>query len=129
VAQGVLTGKYVPGAALPEGSRATDDKGGAQMISRFMNDSRAWPGPALKPIADALGLSMAQLAVAWVLQNENLACAIIGASRPEQVAENVAASGVVISPEALARIDEALGDVVVRDPAMTKANSPKVRPT
>ena len=72
---------------------------------------------------------VAVLAVAWVLQNENLACAIIGASRPEQVAENVAASGVVIPTEAMAKIDEALGDVVVRDPAMTKANSPKVRPT
>ncbi len=128
VAQGVLTGKYVPGAALPEGSRATDDKGGAQMISRFMNSQVLGRVQLLKPIANALGLSMAQLAVAWVLQNENLACAIIGASRPEQVAENVAASGVVISPEAMARIDEALGDVVVRDPGMTKANSPKVRP-
>jgi aryl-alcohol dehydrogenase-like predicted oxidoreductase len=63
-----------------------------------------------------------------VLQNENLACAIIGASRPEQVAENVAASGVVIPAEAMAKIDEALGDVVVRDPAMTKANSPQTRP-
>jgi aryl-alcohol dehydrogenase-like predicted oxidoreductase len=128
VAQGVLTGKYVPGAALPEGSRATDDKGGAQMISRFMNDNVLGRVQNLKPIADELGLSMAQLAVAWVLQNENLGCAIIGASRPEQVKENVAASGVVIPAEAMARIDEALGDVVVRDPAMTKANSPKTRP-
>src|SRR5487761_2485733 len=128
VAQGVLTGKYVPGAALPEGSRATDDKGGAQMISRFMNDDVLGRVQLLRPVADELNLSMAQLAVAWVLQNENLACAIIGASRPEQVAENVAASGVVIPAEALAAIDEALGDVVVRDPAMTKANSPKVRP-
>jgi aryl-alcohol dehydrogenase-like predicted oxidoreductase len=63
-----------------------------------------------------------------VLQNENLACAIIGASRPEQVAENVAASGVEIPAEVMAKIDEALGDVVVRDPAMTTANSPKTRP-
>jgi aryl-alcohol dehydrogenase-like predicted oxidoreductase len=128
VAQGVLTGKYVPGAALPEGSRATDDKGGAQMISRFMNDNVLGRVQNLKPVADELNLSMAQLAVAWVLQNENLACAIIGASRPEQVAENVAASGVVIPAEAMAKIDEALGDVVVRDPAMTKANSPQTRP-
>ena len=128
VAQGVLTGKYVPGAALPEGSRATDDKGGAQMISRFMNDNVLGRVQNLKPIADELGLSMAQLAVAWVLQNQNLGCAIIGASRPEQVKENVAASGVVISAEAMAKIDEALGDVVVRDPGMTKANSPQTRP-
>jgi len=128
VAQGVLTGKYVPGAVLPEGSRATDDKGGAQMISRFMNDNVLGRVQNLKPIADELGLSMAQLAVAWVLQNENLGCAIIGASRPEQVKENVAASGVVIPAEAMATIDEALGDVVVRDPGMTKANSPQTRP-
>ncbi len=128
VAQGVLTGKYVPGAVLPEGSRATDDKGGAQMISRFMNDNVLGRVQNLKPIADELGLSMAQLAVAWVLQNQNLGCAIIGASRPEQVKENVAASGVVISAEAMAKIDEALGDVVVRDPGMTKANSPQTRP-
>src|SRR5664280_3037701 len=128
VAQGVLTGKYVPGAALPEGSRATDDKGGAQMISRFMNDNVLGRVQNLKPIADELGLSLSQLAVAWVLQNQNLGCAIIGASRPEQVKENVAASGVVIPAEAMATIDEALGDVVVRDPGMTKANSPQTRP-
>ncbi|HEY8664139.1 MAG TPA: aldo/keto reductase family protein [Propionibacteriaceae bacterium] len=128
VAQGVLTGKYVPGAVLPEGSRATDDKGGAQMISRFMNSQVLGRVQNLKPIADELSLSMAQLAVAWVLQNENLGCAIIGASRPEQVAENVAASGVVIPAEAMTKIDEALGDVVVRDPGMTKANSPQTRP-
>ena len=107
---------------------ATDDKGGAQMISRFMNSQVLGRVQNLKPIADQLGLSMAQLAVAWVLQNENLGCAIIGASRPEQVKENVAASGVVIPAEAMATIDEALGDVVVRDPGMTKANSPQTRP-
>ncbi len=128
VAQGVLTGKYVPGAPLPEGSRATDDKGGAQMIQRLMGDDVLTRVQNLKPIAADLGLSMAQLAVAWVLQNENVACAIIGASRPEQVAENVAASGVQIGADAMAAIDEALGDVVVRDPRMTKANSPQARP-
>ncbi|MBI4900279.1 MAG: aldo/keto reductase family protein [Actinobacteria bacterium] len=128
VAQGVLTGKYLPGAPLPEGSRATDDKGGAQMIQRLMGEDVLTRVQNLKPIAADLGLSMAQLAVAWVLQNENLACAIIGASRPEQVAENVAASGVEIPADTMAAIDEALGDVVVRDPALTKANSPKTRP-
>ena len=74
---------------------------------------------ALRPIADDCGLSMAQLAVAWVLQNPNVSAAIIGASRPEQVVENVKASGVRLEPAVLARIDEALGDVVVRDPAQT----------
>jgi aryl-alcohol dehydrogenase-like predicted oxidoreductase len=127
IAQGVLTGKYAPGAALPEGSRATDDKGGANMISRFMTDDVLTRVQKLKPIADVLSLSPAQLAVAWVLQNENVASAIIGASRPEQVKENVVASGVTIPAELLARIDEALGDIVERDPAKTLESSPKSR--
>ncbi|MCC2308641.1 aldo/keto reductase family protein [Cellulomonas chengniuliangii] len=128
VAQGVLTGKYKPGAPAPAGSRATDEKGGARMIQRFLgNDELLERVQRLQPIADELGLSMAQLAVAWVLQNENVAAALIGASRPEQVAENVKASGVVIPPELLARIDDALGDSVVRDPAETAKNSPASR--
>lgn len=128
IAQGVLTGKYVPGEDLPEGSRATDAKGGANMIKRFMNDDVLARVQQLKPIAEGLDLSMAQLAVAWVLANPNLAAAIIGASRPEQVTENVKASGVEIPADALAAIDEALGDVVVRDPAMTAKNAPQTRP-
>ena len=126
VAQGVLTGKYLPGQAAPAGSRATDTKGGAGMISRFMNDDVLTRVQKLKPVADELDLTMAQLAVAWVLQNDNLAAAIIGASRPEQIAENVKASGVVIPAELMARIDEALGDVVERDPSHTRA--PESRP-
>jgi aryl-alcohol dehydrogenase-like predicted oxidoreductase len=82
---------------------------------------------ALSPIADDLGLSLAQLAVAWVLQNDNVASAIIGASRPEQVYENVKASGVVIPAEQLTRIDDVLGDVVERDAARTHESSPKTR--
>ncbi|HEY1531189.1 MAG TPA: aldo/keto reductase family protein [Galbitalea sp.] len=127
IAQGVLTGKYKPGAAPPEGSRATDDKGGAKMISRFMNDDILTRVQNLAPIAAELNLSLAQLAVAWVLQNENVASAIIGASRPEQVKENVAASGVEIPAELMSRIDEALGDAVLRDPALTLESSPKTR--
>ncbi|MDM8086043.1 aldo/keto reductase family protein [Cellulomonas cellasea] len=128
VAQGVLTGKYKPGAPAPAGSRATDEKGGARMISRFLGDDELLARvQKLQPIADELGLSMAQLAVAWVLQNDNVAAALIGASRPEQVAENVKASGVVIPPELLTRIDDALGDSVVRDPAETAKNSPASR--
>ncbi len=127
IAQGVLTGKYVPGQAPPAGSRATDSKGGADMIKRFMNDDVLSRVQALEPVADDLGLTMAQLAIAWVLQNDNVAAAIIGASRPEQVTDNVKASGVTIPAEALARIDEVLGDVVVRDPAMTAKNAPQQR--
>ncbi|NMH80919.1 aldo/keto reductase family protein [Pseudonocardia xinjiangensis] len=128
IAQGVLTGKYKPGAELPAGSRATDEKGGANMIRRFLNDETLSRVQQLEPIAADLGLSMAQLGVAWVLQNDNVAAAIIGASRPEQVAENVKASGVTLELDVMKRIDEALGDIVERDPARTAANAPKTRP-
>lgn len=128
VAQGVLTGKYVPGQPLPEGSRATDEKGGAQMIARFMNDEVLSCVQDLRPIANDLGLTMAQLALAWVLQNDNLAGAIIGASRPEQVTENVKASGVKLPADVMARIDEILEDVVERDPAHTAKGQPLERP-
>ncbi|SDD01163.1 Predicted oxidoreductase [Sanguibacter gelidistatuariae] len=127
VAQGVLTGKYKPGAPLPEGSRATDSKGGANFIKRFMHDDVLERVQQLTPVADELGLSLAQLAVAWVLQNKNVAAALIGASRPEQVAENVKASGVVIPAELLARIDTILGGVVERDPAKTAEGAPASR--
>ena len=126
IAQGVLTGKYLPGQPHPEGSRATDESGGANMISGWMKDEVLTQVRLLKPIADELGLSMAQLAIAWVLQNDNVSAAIIGASRPEQVTENVKASGVQIPADAMARIDEVLGDVVVTDPSLTQ--SPAERP-
>src|SRR5919205_2252848 len=119
IAQGVLTGKYQPGSQPPEGSRATDTKGGANMIARWMRDDVLQRVQDLQPVADEVGLSLAQLAVAWVLQNENVATAIIGASRPEQVRDNVKAAGVRLPAEVMTRIDEALGDVVERDPAKT----------
>lgn len=128
IAQGVLTGKYKPGEQPPEGSRATDEKGGADMISRFMRDDVLTGVQQLQPVADELGLTMAQLAVAWVLQNDNVASAIIGASRPEQVSENVKAAGVSIPDELMARIDDTLGDVVERDPGRTAQNAPAKRP-
>ncbi|MEU2198860.1 aldo/keto reductase family protein [Isoptericola sp. NPDC019482] len=127
MAQGVLSGKYVPGQPLPAGSRATDEKGGARSIQRFLDDDVLTRVQNLRPVADELGLSMAQLAVAWVLQNDNVAAALVGASRPEQVAENVKASGVTIPAELMARIDEVLGGVVERDPAKTAENAPKTR--
>ena len=128
VAQGILTGKYLPGQAAPEGSRATDEKGGKNMIGRFMNDNLLERVQRLQPIASDLGLTMAQLAVAWVLANDNVACAIVGASRPEQVTANAAASGVKLSGEVLGAIDSALGDVVVTDPSLTAKNAPTTRP-
>ncbi|MFV0253991.1 MAG: aldo/keto reductase family protein [Beutenbergiaceae bacterium] len=129
IAQGVLTGKYRPGQAAPPGSRATDSAGGATMIADWMRDDVLERVQLLRPIADEANLSMAQLAVAWVLQNDNVAAALIGASRPEQVADNVKASGVVLDPQLLARIDEVLGDVVERDPRRTDSISPKRRLT
>ena len=128
IAQGVLTGKYKPGQKPPEGSRATDEKGGSRFIQRFMTDDVLTRVQQLKPVADGVGLSLAQLAVAWVLQNPNVASAIIGASRPEQVVDNVQASGIEIPAELLSRIDEVLGDVVERDPGKTAVNSPQKRP-
>ena len=126
IAQGVLTGKYKPGRPLPEGSRATDDKGGADMIKRYLNDDLLTRVQNLKPIADELGLSMAQLAIAWTLQNPNVSAAIVGASRPEQVVDNVKAAGVKLEADVLKRVDDVLGDVVIRDPAKTV--SPRKRP-
>ena len=127
IAQGVLTGKYEPGQAPPAGSRATDEKGGADMVKRFMNDDVLTRVQNLKPIAEELQLSPAQLAIAWVLQNDNVATAIIGASRPEQVHENVKAVGVRIPTELMGQIDAVLGDVVERDAARTLESSPKTR--
>jgi len=127
IAQGVLTGKYVPGHDLPAGSRATDDKGGANMIARWLRDDVLERVQQLKPLAADYGLSMAALAVAWVLQNDNVATAIIGASRPEQVHDNVAAAGVTLPADLLAKIDEVLDPVIERDPAKTLESSPKTR--
>ncbi|GIG26369.1 aldo/keto reductase family protein [Cellulomonas denverensis] len=128
VAQGVLTGKYLPGQPLPEGSRATDEKGGARTIKTFLDRPNVLERvQQLKPVAQELDLSLAQLAVAWVLQNRNVAAAIIGASRPEQVTENVKAAGVTIPAELMTRIDDILGDAVITDPAETAKSSPASR--
>ncbi|MCU6481559.1 aryl-alcohol dehydrogenase-like predicted oxidoreductase [Arthrobacter silviterrae] len=126
MAQGLLSGKYLPGQPAPAGSRATDQHGGANMISRYLEDSILENVQKLRPIADGLGLTMAQLAIAWVLQNDNVATALVGASRPEQVAENVKASGVKIPAELMAAIDDALASTIERDPAKTV--SPASRP-
>jgi aryl-alcohol dehydrogenase-like predicted oxidoreductase len=117
IAQGVLTGKYQPGAAPPEGSRATDEtSGGAQMISRWLREDVLTRVQELRPLAAEAGLSMAAFAVAWVLQNKNVASAIVGATRPEQIKDNVAAAGVTLDAELLHRVDQVLGDVPQRDP-------------
>ncbi len=126
IAQGVLSGKYRPGQPPPAGSRATDETGGKNVISRMLTDDVLTRVQQLEPVAADLGLSMAQLAVAWVLQNPNVASAIVGASRPEQVRDNVKASGVKLESEVLRKIDDILGPIVERDPAKTV--SPASRP-
>jgi len=126
IAQGVLTGKYLPGAPLPAGSRATDESGGAGFVKSWLEEDILTRVQLLKPIAQEAGLTMAQLAVAWVLQNPNVSAAIVGASRPEQVRDNVKASGVKLDPELMTQIDDILGDTVERDPGKTV--SPAKRP-
>jgi len=126
LAQGVLTGKYRPGEPPPEGSRATDEAGGgAGFVARWLRDDVLERVDALRPLADEAGLSLAALALAWVLQEENVASAIIGASRPEQVRDNVQAVGVRLDPELRRRMDELLAPVAVTDPALTQSPNPR----
>jgi aryl-alcohol dehydrogenase-like predicted oxidoreductase len=125
IAQGILTGKYQPGAEPPAGSRASDPAGSG-FIRGFLNDDLLTRVQQLVPVAEEAGLSMAQLAVAWTLQNPAVSAAIIGATKPEQVRDNAGAAGVTLSPETLKQIDGILGPDVVRDPVRT--TSPKRRP-
>jgi aryl-alcohol dehydrogenase-like predicted oxidoreductase len=126
IAQGILTGKYQPGAPPPAGSRATDEKSGAGFISRWMNDDVLTAAAGLPALAAEAGLTPAQLAVAWVLQNPAVSAAIVGATRPEQVKDNAGASGVRLDAGLLRRIDTLLAGVITRDPARTE--SPRKRP-
>jgi aryl-alcohol dehydrogenase-like predicted oxidoreductase len=125
IAQGVLTGKYLPGTPPPDGSRALDEQGGKDMISRWIQDDVLTAVQRLVPIAQAAGMSMAQLAIAWVLTNPNVASAIVGATRPDQLDDNVGALGKTLDAATMAAIDVALGGVVEHDPAKTV--SPKSR--
>ncbi len=126
IAQGVLTGKYLPGEPPPAESRATDETG-AGFVGRFLRDDVLERVQLLAPIAADVGVTMAQLAVAWVLTNDNVASAIVGATRPEQVVDNVGASGLELDADVLARIDEALGPVIERDPRRTEQFTPQTR--
>jgi aryl-alcohol dehydrogenase-like predicted oxidoreductase len=129
IEQGILTGKYRPGQPAPAGSRATDTDGGAPFITGLLTDDLLTRVGNLAPLAVAEGLSMAQLAVAWVLANDNVASAITGGSRPEQVTDNAGVAGKTLSPSTLAAIDEALGDRVERDGSLVGSMSPTQRPT
>ena len=113
LAQGVLTGKYQPGEPPPPDSRAASESMGG-FIDRLIEPRVLEAVQRLQPIAEQAGLTMAQMALAWVLRQQNLASAIVGASRPEQVRANASASGVKLSADTLEAIDEALADVIVR---------------
>jgi aryl-alcohol dehydrogenase-like predicted oxidoreductase len=112
IAQGVLAGKYKPGEQPPAGTRAATP-GDSGFMERFMRDDLLEAVQRLRPIAGELGITMAQLAIAWVLREPGVSSAIVGASRPEQVDENLTASGVELPPEVLARIDEILEPVLL----------------
>ena len=113
LAQGVLSGKYPPGEPPPADSRAASESMSA-FIDRLIEPRVLEAVQRLRPVAEEAGLTMVQLALAWVLRQPNVASAIVGASRPEQVHANASASGITLSADTLAAIDEALGDVVVR---------------
>ncbi|MGA0062271.1 MAG: aldo/keto reductase family protein [Candidatus Planktophila sp.] len=125
MAQGVLTGKYLPGRKPPVGSRATDKKSGAAMISRWMRDEVLEAVQLLKPIAESVDLSMSQLALAWVLQNANVSSAIMGATKPAQIKDNVKASGVKLPPQVMQAIDNAIGSIAERDPKKNVSPNPR----
>ncbi|WP_108719448.1 aldo/keto reductase family protein [Miniimonas sp. S16] len=127
MAQGVLSGKYLPGQPVPEGSRATDEKSGANFIKSFLREEVLEAVQRLKPVAAEAGLSMPQLAIAWVLQNPNVSAALVGASRPEQLADTVKASGITLDADTMAAIDTALTGVVYDDAEDTYRVSPKSR--
>jgi voltage-dependent potassium channel beta subunit len=124
MAQGVLTGKYLPGQPAPAGSRATD-AGGARMIERWMRDDVLNAVQNLKPIAAELGISMGQLAIAWVLKNPNVASAIVGASRPDQIVDNIKAIDVVLDDAVMKKIDDVVASVIERDVKQTVSPNPR----
>jgi aryl-alcohol dehydrogenase-like predicted oxidoreductase len=124
VAQGVLTGKYQLGQPLPHGSRATDPANG-HFVQGLLTEPILTRIPLLAPLAAQAGLSLAQLAIAWVLQNDNVSAALIGATRPEQVVENVAAAGVELGSDLMAAIDAVIADVAYTDPALTVSPVPR----
>ncbi len=120
MAQGVLTGKYLPGQPAPEGSRGADERLGG-MMGKYLSDEVLTRVQLLTPLAEQLGLTMAQFALAWVLQNDNVASAIVGATKPEQISSNIAAGGVEIPEEVMKQVSEILSPVAVFDPRETKA--------
>jgi aryl-alcohol dehydrogenase-like predicted oxidoreductase len=128
LAQGVLTGKYGLGDAIPPGSRAADQAVGAAMIKRWLRNDVLVAVEELRSVADDLGTTLSQLAIAWVLQSSDVATAIVGGTTPEQVAETVLASDIRIPGAAISRIDEILADVIYRDGGLIALQTPARRP-
>lgn len=120
MAQGVLTGKYLPGQPVPEGSRAADERVNS-FIQKWLSEDVLTRVQQIKPLADELGLTMAQFALAWVLQNTNVSSAIVGATSPEQISSNIGAVGVEIPAEVMQKVTEILAPVIVSDPKETRA--------
>lgn len=125
IAQGVLTGKYLPGKKVPAGSRASDKKSGAEHISRWMRDDVLTAVQTLRPIAESVDLSMSQLALAWALQNQNVSSVIMGATKPSQVKENAKASGVKLEKDVMAAIDKALTGLPEYNPKKNVSPNPR----
>jgi aryl-alcohol dehydrogenase-like predicted oxidoreductase len=121
LAQGVLTGKYLPGTPAPKDSRASNAEAAVGGIEKYMTNEALSAIQKLKPLAESLGLTMAQFGLAWVLANPNVSSAIVGASRPEQITDNVKAVGVAIPSEVMAQVDQILSGLIVSDPAETKS--------
>jgi aryl-alcohol dehydrogenase-like predicted oxidoreductase len=121
LAQGVLTGKYLPGSPVPKDSRAGNTEAAVGGIEKYMSDDALTAIQKLNPLAQSLGLTMAQFGLAWVLANPNVSSAIVGASRPEQITDNVKAVGVEIPKEILTQVDQILASFIVSDPAETKS--------
>jgi aryl-alcohol dehydrogenase-like predicted oxidoreductase len=120
LAQGVLTGKYVPGRPPPPASRATDTKGfGGHFMEKVLRDEILGRVRRLLPLAEAAGISLPVLALSWVLHEPNVASAVIGASRPEQITANTAACDVVLDDDLRAAVDAVLAPVALTDPALT----------
>jgi len=125
LAQGILTGKYLPGKKPPAGSRATDKKSGSDFISRWMQDDILSAVQKLAPIAAENGLTMSQLALAWALSNKNVSSVIMGATKPSQVKDNVKASGVKLDASTMSAIDKALGKLPETDPSKNESPNPR----
>ncbi len=128
LAQGILTGKYRSGEPHPEGSRAEGDTDEARMMAAMINDDLLDQVQEVGRVAELIGCSTAQLALAWVLRNQNVAAAIVGASRPEQIRDNVGALDVDLSDELASQIEGLLESSAVTDPSMTEAFAPSERP-